>query len=163
LWTSKALEDGDGGTMNQERLEQLISAYGAEPARWPAAERAEAERRLNEDATASEPLALERALDAVLDSWAPQFPTMALRNRILAEAPVGRGARLSRRGLLGGRGLWLSGAGLAAACAAGVAVGAGLIAPSLANAFPGERSQAAAYLADGVSVFGSPLDAGVDG
>ena len=59
--------------MKQERLDQLIAAYGAEPARWPAKERADAEAMLGEGATG---LDAARALDAALDAWKPQFPTM---------------------------------------------------------------------------------------
>ena len=147
--------------MNQERFDLLIQAYGAEPARWPATEREAAARYLAEHPRAAAPLAAARTLDAMLDAWAPQQATVALRERILASAPQA-GSIETHRARPGWRwrGLWLSGAGLAAACAAGAITGASLIAPSLANAFPSEHSEAASLLSDGVSVFGAPLDAG---
>jgi hypothetical protein len=144
--------------MNPERLDQLIAAYGAEPARWPAVERAEAEALLGADAAA---LHAARALDEALDAWRPQFPTMDLRNRILAAAPKPRGQGLVR-GWARPR-LWLRGAGLAIACAAGVAVGATLIGPNLANVFPSERGEAESAMTDGLSAFGSPLETGTPG
>jgi hypothetical protein len=144
--------------MKQERLDQLIAAYGGEPARWPAKERAEAEAMLGGGAAE---LDAARALDAALDAWRPQFPTMDLRNRILAAAPKPR-ARARVWHWAQPR-LWLLGAGLAMACAAGVAVGATLIGPSLANAFPSERGEAESAMSDGLSAFGSPLESGTPG
>jgi hypothetical protein len=144
--------------MTPERLDQLIAAYGAEPARWPAKERAEAEALLG-----ANPAALDaaRALDAALDAWKPQFPTMDLRNRVLATAPK---PRVQGRVWVWARPrLWLQGAGLAMACAAGVAVGATLIGPDLASAFPSERGAAESAMSDGLSVFGSPLEMGAPG
>lgn len=70
--------------MNIQRVRQIIEAYGAEPARWPAAERDQAlamvERtpeltRLREEAG---------HLDAALDAFAPAIAPPALRDRILA-------------------------------------------------------------------------------
>lgn len=142
-------------TMNRERFQQLIQAYGADPSRWPLADRAQAESLRLADPEARAAAETEGALDDALDAWKPQFPTMDLRNRILAAAPKPRSVAPAR----GWRPLWLGGAGLAAACAAGVVVGAAVIAPSLANAFPVDHAEAASSLADGVSVFGSTLDA----
>jgi len=144
--------------MNPSRFEALISAYGAEPARWPAAEREMALAFLSAQPDAGAMAEAERTLDDALDAWKPQFPTMALRNAILAASPP------FRRGVgPNWRTLWLSGAGLAAACAVGVVVGAGLIGPSLAGAFPGDRVEASGVLSDGVSLFGSTLDVGQGG
>jgi len=141
-------------TMNPKRLERLIEAYGAEPARWPASERAAGERHLADHHAAQARLNAARALDAALDAWGPQPVTAELRARVLAAAPQGR----ARRPVWTLRGLWLSGAGLAA-CAAGAITGAVLIAPSLASAFPVDRGETASALTGGLSVFGSPLDA----
>jgi anti-sigma factor RsiW len=137
--------------MSPERFKALISAYGGAPDRWPAAERAAAERRLADHADLLE---VERALDAALDAWAPKLASAALRERILAAGPREPRRRWSWRQA------WLPGAGLAAACAAGAVVGATLVGPSLANAFPSEHGEAARILFDGVSVFGSPVDLG---
>ncbi len=146
-------------TMNEDRLKRLIEAYGAAPARWPLEERAAAERYLADHPRDLAGLESERALDQALDAWAPQLATAALRERILAAAPT------ARRGWAPASwaGLWLSGAGLAAACAAGAIVGATMIAPSVAGAFPSDRSEASSLLSDGLSLFGSSLDMGLGG
>jgi hypothetical protein len=61
-------------------------------------------------------LAEAAALDAALDAWRPPAATADLREKVLATAPK---PRMAPRWA----GLWLSGAGLAAACAAGLIVG----------------------------------------
>jgi hypothetical protein len=143
--------------MTPQRLAALIAAYGAEPARWPAAERAAAEAALQESAPAQALQVAERALDAALDAWPAPKVTLQLRERSLKGAP--------REGVvrLGWRRLWLTGAGLAAACGVGLIAGITLIGPGLANAFPSEHGPASAALADGAVVFGTPLDMGVSG
>jgi len=148
-----------GEVMNEDRLQRLIEAYGAAPARWPAEERAAAERYLADHPRALARLAAERALDEALDAWPAQVATFALRERIFASAPI------ARKGWAPASwpGLWLSGAGLAAACAAGAIVGATLIAPSVAGAFPSDRTEASSLLSDGLTLFGSPLDLGLGG
>jgi hypothetical protein len=144
--------------MNPERLDQLIATYGAEPARWPADERAEAQALLGANAAAID---AALALDSALDAWKPQFPTMDLRNRILAAAPK---PRTQRPVWIWARPrLWLQGAGLAMACVAGVAAGVTLIGPNLANAFPSERGGAESAMSDGLSAFGTPLETGTPG
>lgn len=148
--------------MNPSRFEALISAYGAEPARWPAAERETALAFASAHPDAGAMAEAERALDDALDAWKPQFPTMALRNAILAASPPFR-RRVGWNWGPNWRAVWLSGAGLAAACAAGALVGATLIGPSLADAFPSDRSAAGGALSDGVSLFGSPLDVDLGG
>ena len=77
--------------MTEERFLQLASAYGADLARWPDAERADAAAVL-----ASRPdiavavLAAERALDAALTGYAPADASHALRQRIIAAEDVAR-------------------------------------------------------------------------
>lgn len=137
--------------MSPERFDALIAAYGAEPSRWPAAEREAATAYLGRRPDA---LGAEQALDEALDAWRPAPASAALRERILAAAPRPAPTRWSWRQV------WLPGAGLAAACAAGAVVGATLVGPSLANAFPSGHGEAAGILSDGVSVFGSSLDEG---
>ena len=146
--------------MNEDRLRRLIAAYGATPARWPVREQAAGERYLAEHPRALAGLDAERALDEVLDAWTAQVVTAALLEQILAAAPA---AREVWSPPWSWRDLWLSGAGLAAACAAGAVVGATLIGPSLANAFPSDRTEASGLLSDAVSLFGSPLDVGLGG
>ena len=147
--------------MNQDQFQRLIAAYGAEPARWPSAERADAAQYLAEHPGASALLAAEGALDDALDAWPAPEVSSTLRERILADAPVSRPA--SARPVWAWPRLWLSGAGLATACLAGAVAGATLIGPSLANAFPNDHAEAGGLLSDGVSAFGAPLDVGADG
>lgn len=103
--------------MNTERYTSLAEAYGADIRRWP-----DADRDAARDWQAREPEAARRALaealvlDEALDAWRPPAASADLRERILALAP-------KPRAVLSGVRLWLSGAGLAAACAAGVVVG----------------------------------------
>jgi hypothetical protein len=104
--------------MDENRFEALAGAYGADLRRWPEAERAAAEafRAAAPDA-ARTILARADLLDAALDAWRTPAPSAALREAVLARAPVPRSA--ARR-----FGFWLSGAGVAAAAAAaGIVVG----------------------------------------
>ncbi|HEV2531063.1 hypothetical protein [Phenylobacterium sp.] len=105
--------------MTRERFESLAEAYGGDVSRWPApAREAAALMMASEPGFTQAALARAGALDAALDAWRPAHAGQALLARILAAAP-----RARRRGWIG----WLSpaalGAGLAAACVAGVMVG----------------------------------------
>jgi hypothetical protein len=107
--------------MSHLRFEELACAYGGDVSRWPAeAREAAAMLMAAEPAFTGEVLARAGALDAALDSWRPAPASAALTERILATAPQARGRWP----------VWLSpaalGAGLAAACAAGVIVGVAL-------------------------------------
>ncbi|HYE43681.1 MAG TPA: hypothetical protein VEA15_09845 [Caulobacteraceae bacterium] len=117
--------------MNTERFETLIAAYGAEPSRWPAAERDAAMAFMASDRAAAERLLFEaRMIDAALDASPTPQVSHALRESILAAAPRPRPVRS------GGFGwpAWLrAGAGLVAACAVGAAAG-GLTITQLAGA-----------------------------
>ncbi|MDE2488629.1 MAG: hypothetical protein KGO51_14640 [Alphaproteobacteria bacterium] len=105
-------------SMTQERFEAYAEAFGGDVSRWPAEAR-EAAALLMAEQPAMTNGALARAgrLDAALDAWRTAPAGATLIGRILDTAPR------SRRGWR----LWLSpavlGAGLAAACAAGVIVG----------------------------------------
>jgi hypothetical protein len=113
----------DEVSMDKERFEQLIEAYGGESARWPQAERAPALRYLAATRAAHAIRASARRLDETLDVWAPAGASLALHDRIVASAPVRRD--------IGPRDLLISGVGLAAACVIGLMVGAGVGAASL--------------------------------
>lgn len=152
--------------MDRTRFDALLEAYGADVARWPEAARAEAEAfAAAPEAQAS--LHAARALDRLLDAYQAEAPSLALHRRILARAPQARAARGWR--LTGA--FWLSGAGLAAACAAGLVVGISL-GGTMTSTGNGERDTAAASLDgasfdgsnfDGAAAFGSPIDAGKAG
>ncbi len=113
-------DDATGDEAAEARLVQLIEAYGANPARWPRADHDWAVRL-----AAAAPLALRarltgaERLDRVLDRAPTLSPRWPLEARILAAAPSLSPAmkRLALR-----RRFALS-AGLAAACAAGLALG----------------------------------------
>ncbi|MBL8554654.1 MAG: hypothetical protein JNL41_10285 [Phenylobacterium sp.] len=112
--------------MTPDRFETLAEAWGGEVARWPAAEREAAATLMAEQpAWASAILARAGDLDAALDVFAAPRASGALAERIVAGAPKPRAARWVG---------WLipvgMGAGLAAACAAGVLVGAQVSAPA---------------------------------
>ena len=125
--------------MNAQRFESLVEAYGAEPRRWPAGERAAAEAfaRTGQGAAL---LAAAAELDCVLEAAPAPQPSAASRARILEAAPRPRAWRgeLER---------WLRavapGAGLVAAGLAGVLFGATLSGPA-----PGEAARAEILLAE---------------
>lgn len=75
--------------MNRERFEQLLDAYGADPERWPSAERAEggAYAAAHADEVAGL-LAEARGLDAVMDNARETLkPDPARVAAIVAKAP----------------------------------------------------------------------------
>lgn len=111
--------------MTPERFETLMEAYGGDVARWPDAEReAAAVLMAARPAWAGEVLARGVDLDALLDAFPAPRASAGLAERIAAAAPRPRPRWIG----------WLvpvgMGAGLAAACAAGILVGAELHAPS---------------------------------
>ena len=102
-------------TVGLERFEQIIDAYGGDPGRWPPDERQEAEALM-----AVEPRARSLAESARrLDEWLAQSeapsPSDLLTRRVLKAAP-------RPMHVLG----WASGAGWAAAAAAGLFIGLSL-------------------------------------
>jgi hypothetical protein len=156
--------------MNSERLRALIEAYGAWPDRWPEAERDEAIVALAGLPEADADLRAAQALDTVLDAWRMDAPTETflrdIEARAMAQRPMQapRSPRLSsglrpprlqplrlRRPALA----WLSSAGLAAACAAGIIAGVRLA--DLGPARPNDVESAAGIL-DGGTAFGAPVD-----
>jgi hypothetical protein len=81
--------------MNETRLLELIDAYGADPERWPAGDRAAALALLARSAAARTALAEASELDRLLDAApAPVAPTPVLAARVLARAP--QAARVRR-------------------------------------------------------------------
>ena len=85
--------------MNETRLLELIEAYGADPTRWPAVERAAATTLLEYSAAARAALEAAAALDRLLDAAPAAPPSPDLSARVLARAPgaAGRRARPPRR------------------------------------------------------------------
>ena len=78
-----------GGEEARQALLQLLEAYGADPARWPAEDprRAKAWALIDSgDAMAAKSVAAARALDRALDTMAPPAPSAALTGAILQAA-----------------------------------------------------------------------------
>ena len=110
--------------MTRERVAALLEAYGGGPARWPDAERDAAQEFLARDAEATQLVAAELALDALLEHAPVQRASAALQARV-AEIPIreARGAgRQSVRSLFGLR-VWQMVAGGALAGMLGVLSG----------------------------------------
>ncbi|BDW99919.1 hypothetical protein [Maricaulis maris] len=76
--------------MTDERFFQILEAYGADPARWPADERAEAEAfALGHPDLIADAAQSERDLDALLDQLIePERASPLLERRLLAQLPV---------------------------------------------------------------------------
>jgi len=73
--------------MDARRLDELLDAYGADPARWPADERAAAEALLASSPELRARVTAAAQLDALLDVMpAVSEPSAALRERVLASA-----------------------------------------------------------------------------
>ncbi len=110
--------------MNCERFAAIVEAYGAEPRRWPAAEREAARTFAASDAQAAALLAEALALDALLDVPPVPLPASAASRR--AAMPAALSVRVSRGqeflALLGGWKLALP--AMAAALIVGIDVGA---------------------------------------
>lgn len=118
--------------MNAERLKALAEAYGADPRRWPEAERGAALDFMRADPASADRLLFEaRQLDLVLDASAAPAASHALRARVIAGA-ASSGLKPKRERFRFGPLAWVSGAGWAAACAAGVVAGMNLSSPFVA-------------------------------
>jgi len=112
----------------EARVRQLAESFGGDPARWPEADRPDAEawlaahpaeaRRLLEDA---------RSLDRLLYAWEAPRPTAAVTTRVQAAAPVQVRQSLRRSWVL----TLTGGAALAAACLAGIVAAPHLVDPVL--------------------------------
>jgi hypothetical protein len=109
-------------TMTAQRFAQIVDAYGADPQRWPDAERAAAQAfaRAHPDQTRAQ-LAAAAALDACLGADVVDPAGRALQRRIIASAHV---PGLARPPLTRPARWWIPGAALAGAGAAGIAAGA---------------------------------------
>jgi hypothetical protein len=120
-------------TVTPARIRALAEAYGAEPSRWPEAERVPAQAWIAAHPGEARVLLAEACvLDNLLDAWSLPRPAETLRTRILAPAPaiVREARRRSFLLTLGG------GAGLAAACLAGVLAAPSLVSSPATSAAP---------------------------
>ena len=102
--------------MNRERFEALAQAYGGDLERWPADAAATARVLLDAEPALAAVLDEARGIDLLLGASPTPAFSGVLRERVIAAAPRLHSAWKSTT-------RWLSGAGLAAACAAGVLLG----------------------------------------
>jgi hypothetical protein len=113
--------------MNIQRFKTLVEAYGANPARWPEAERVAALLFAEQSAEARDVLLEAAAFDRLLDTAETHPATRALEDRILATFPERtvkqRAPWFTMR--------WIPAAAVACSLALGLAVGAAL--PGLAG------------------------------
>ncbi len=102
-------------TLDATRFQRVLDVYGADPRRWPHAERAAAQAYRAVRPHEAEPLIADAAaLDALLAAAPSQQPSAALMGAILAAAPQGArpenwAQRLRRAGVGGALqwGAWL--------------------------------------------------------
>lgn len=75
--------------MTPERFRRLTEIYGAQPWRWPVAEREAALGYMRDRPAEAEAVLSEAsALDGVLSRYALPHPSAALREKIIASAPA---------------------------------------------------------------------------
>jgi hypothetical protein len=135
--------------MTIDRFADILSAYGGSAARWPAEERARAERLLHRSSDARDLLETESRLDRMLDMMAHPVPVDGtLRTQIL-DVAFGHPAAAYARAASSGEGLWgrlkaawthsgmlrPAGAALAASLMLGVVFG-GMVGPASADPDP---------------------------
>jgi len=119
--------------MNAQRFQELADAWGADPRRWPEAERAAARAFMDADGRGAERLLFEaRQTDLALDAAPSVVVSHALREQVIALAAAAGLKPRPRPGF--GRLAWMSGAGWAAASVAGVLVGLNLSQAAVAQA-----------------------------
>lgn len=112
--------------MTIERFKVLVEAYGANPARWPEAERAVAETFVNATPEAQRILAEAAALDHVLDTASTAPVTRELEMRVL-ESFTAKEARSPRRASWFPEVMpWTQAAALAASLVLGMVAGGAL-------------------------------------
>lgn len=103
--------------MTIERLRTILSAYGANPARWPSAERAKAEALIARSPEARAALAEARVLDDTLDRAITPVPYL---DPVALAAAASAGPQERRKGGAARRLWWLEWSPLAGLVAAGI-------------------------------------------
>ena len=131
--------------MDRARLAAILEAFGAEPAHWPAAERAAALRLIQSDAALQAAQSAERELDRML-AFAPAGEVSdALKRKLLEAAPTPLPRPLARKREMRPRGQWLPAFGGALALrpailmiAIVIGLGAGALVPLADTTSPDE-------------------------
>ena len=129
--------NGKAKGLGQERVEQILAAYGAKPEHWPAAERPGMLAELEVSSQAQARLAEEQELDRALEHVATCEPSAKLRAAILQAVPAPKRSWSSAldawaESLWPTRRVWAFGGALAAAAVLGVATG--LVSPDTDSA-----------------------------
>lgn len=109
--------------MTFERLIEILDTYGADPARWPADERAAARAFAAKDARAADALTEARRLDELLDTYDPGADASAARVRNALEKAIPHVPSATAIPFLAAWSPWQRGAALAAVLMFGVATG----------------------------------------
>ncbi len=110
--------------MTEQRLLELIAAYGSDPDRWPVEKRAAAIALLKQSFESGQAIRREAALDALLSQDVVTPADTAFRDRIEripGNTTTGPGSLLRTLWPFGG--LWQPAAGLAAAALFGLVTG----------------------------------------
>lgn len=115
--------------MTPERLRELIAAYGGDPMRWPASDRAAA-GTVEADPALRQALMQARALDALIGQHAPALPALNMQQlvAVITATPQPRGFAVAGpaagRRLFGGWPFaWPNVAALASIAVVGIIVG----------------------------------------
>jgi len=74
--------------ISRARFQELLDAYGAEPARWPESERGPAQALLASDADAQRALREAASFDRLLDDGSVALEPSAALRRAVAEIPL---------------------------------------------------------------------------
>ena len=120
--------------MTKERFRELLDAYGANPARWPEAEREAALAFIEASAEARALRDEAVAFDRLIDLADTTPATAQLEARILATLPPAgatSGIRAFLAGLIPGHPVWVPASALALSLALGLA--AGIFVPAIAG------------------------------
>ena len=118
--------------MTRERLQAIVAAYGADPRRWPDAERARAQALIAGNPDVQALLAQEAEANRILDALGPEIPSASLSARILSafdatHRPVPRGmVQRIRDAVWPGAPLWQPASALVFSLIVGIVVGAAL-------------------------------------
>lgn len=123
--------------MIPERFAELVDIYGAEPRRWPQAQRQAAIAFMeNRPEEVESILRTARSLDTALDRYIVPEPSAKLIRVVMDSAPSIRSAARRIR-------LWRQGAGFAAVGLAGALAGALAIAVLISISVPGDEDNGA--------------------
>ncbi len=140
----------DPNQPGSDRTRRIIETYGADPARWPADERARPEHGLEQGGTEIDQLrAAEGRIDALLDTLPGGSPSPDLARKIMAEAPTAPVPRPSLGNRLAAlwswEQAWRPAAALALTAVVGIALGAIVYSPNTDNAGETESPRQLAF------------------